>query len=136
MEKVETAIVGAGFGGIGLGARLTQAGLGDIAIFERDEGPGGTWWANTYPGLSCDIQSHLYSYSFAPNRAWTRRYPPRDEILAYLERVIDDFGLRDRLRTRTEVTSARFDPEARRWRLETSAGSSVESRVLVAACGQ
>jgi cation diffusion facilitator CzcD-associated flavoprotein CzcO len=133
---VDVAIVGAGFGGIGLAARLRQAGFHSLAIFERDRGPGGTWRANSYPGLACDIPSHLYSLSFVPNREWSRRYPGRDEILAYLERIVDEFGLRERLRDETEVASACFDADARRWRLETAAGDSVEARVLVAACGQ
>src|SRR5436309_8685406 len=122
MDQVDIAIVGAGFGGLGLGVRLKQAGLDSFAIFDRDEGPGGTWRANTYPGLSCDIPSHLYSFSFAPNPDWSHRYAPQEEILAYLERLVDEHGLRERLRPRTEVHSARFDPAARRWRIDTSAG--------------
>jgi len=135
METVDVAIVGAGFGGIGLGVRLGQSGYDSFAVFDRDEGPGGTWRANTYPGLSCDIPSHLYSFSFAPNPDWTHRYSPQEEILAYLERLVDEHGLRERLRPRTEVRSARFDSDARRWRVDTTAGE-VEARVLVAACGQ
>src|SRR3954451_7595164 len=120
MEQVEIAIVGAGFGGIGLGVRLRQSGHDSFAIFDRDEGPGGTWRANTYPGLSCDIPSHLYSFSFAPNREWSHRYSSQEEILAYLERLTDEHGLRDQMRTRTEVRSAKFDPGTRRWRIDTS----------------
>src|SRR3954451_4665420 len=135
MEQVEIAIVGAGFGGIGLGVRLRQSGYDSFAVFDRDEGPGGTWRANTYPGLSCDIPSHLYSFSFAPNPDWSHRYSPQEEILGYLERLVDENGLRERLRPHTEVDSARFDASARRWRIDTS-GEEVEARVLVAACGQ
>jgi cation diffusion facilitator CzcD-associated flavoprotein CzcO len=136
MEKVDVAIVGAGFGGIGLGARLRDEGFDDFAILEQDDGPGGTWRANTYPGLACDIPSHLYSFSFAPNRAWTRRYPGQDEILTYLERVIDDYGMRERLRTRTQVETARYDPARGRWLLQSNGGDPLEARVLVTACGQ
>jgi cation diffusion facilitator CzcD-associated flavoprotein CzcO len=136
MKSVDVAIVGAGFGGIGLGARLRQAGFDSLAILERDDGPGGTWRANTYPGIACDIPSHLYSFSFSPNREWSRRYPGQSEILSYLERIVDEQGLRESLRSGTEVESARYDEGARRWRLETSAGDTVEARVLVAACGQ
>src|SRR5436309_9566203 len=135
MDQVDIAIVGAGFGGLGLGVRLKQAGLDSFAIFDRDEGPGGTWRANTYPGLACDIPSHLYSFSFAPNRKWSHRYSSQEEILGYLERLVDEQGLGDRLRTDTEVKSARFDPATRRWLVETSNGD-VEARVVVAACGQ
>jgi cation diffusion facilitator CzcD-associated flavoprotein CzcO len=135
MEQVDIAIVGAGFGGVGLGVRLQQAGFRDFAIFDRDEGAGGTWRANTYPGLACDIPSHLYSFSFAPNPGWSHRYSPRDEILAYLDGLVDEHGLRDRLRSRTEVEEARFDGNTRRWRIHTSRGE-VDARVLVTACGQ
>src|SRR4051794_29726829 len=135
MERVDIAIVGAGFGGIGLGVKLRQSGFDSFAMFDRDEGPGGTWRANTYPGLSCDIPSHLYSFSFAPNREWTHRYAPRDEILAYLERLVDEHGLRERLHSGTEVKEARFDPDTRRWRVETSNGG-VDARMLVTASGQ
>ncbi len=67
-------ILGAGFGGLGLAIRLKQAGIDDFTVWERDPDVGGTWWANTYPGCQCDIPSHLYSFSFAPNPNWTRTY--------------------------------------------------------------
>ena len=111
VERVDVAIVGAGFGGLGLGVRLRDAGRTSLAILEADEGVGGTWRANTYPGVACDIPSHLYSYSFAPRPDWTRRYPRQPEILGYLEQVADERGLRPQLRLGTQVTAARFDPE-------------------------
>ena len=61
------AIIGSGFSGIGLAIRLKQDGVDDFVVLERNEGVGGTWWANTYPGCACDVPSHLYSFSFAPN---------------------------------------------------------------------
>ena len=73
-------ILGAGFGGLGMAIQLKQAGIDDFVILERDEDVGGTWWANTYPGCQCDIPSHLYSFSFAPNPEWTRTYPLQPEI--------------------------------------------------------
>jgi cation diffusion facilitator CzcD-associated flavoprotein CzcO len=135
MRQVDIAIVGAGVAGLGLGSRLKAAGLESFAILERDEGPGGTWRANTYPGVACDVPSHLYSFSFAPNPGWTRRYPGQEEILRYLGRVADEHGLRPHIQAGTEVLGARFDGEARRWRIETSRGE-LEARVLVTACGQ
>jgi cation diffusion facilitator CzcD-associated flavoprotein CzcO len=97
-------------------------------------GFGGVWQANTYPGAACDIPSHLYEFSFAPN-SWSRRFSPGPEIRAYIEGVARCFGVLDRVRTGTEVTAARWDEERRKWRLETSAGPH-DADVLVTACGQ
>src|SRR3954470_9864794 len=136
MEHVEVPIVGAGAGGLGLAARLRQEGETSFAIFDRADRVGGTWRDNTYPGAASDVPSHLYSFSFAPNPGWTRRFPPQAEMLRYLERLTDEFALRDNLRLRSEVTGARFDPETQRWRLELDGREAVEASVLVAACGQ
>jgi cation diffusion facilitator CzcD-associated flavoprotein CzcO len=135
MERVEVAIVGGGAGGLALGARLRAAGETSFAILERDEGVGGTWRANTYPGCACDIPSHLYSFSFFTQGDWSRRYPTQPEMLRYFERLTDAFGLRPHLRLRTEVRDARFDPAAGRWRVRTDRGE-LDARVLVTACGQ
>ena len=83
---VEVAIVGSGFGGLGAALRLRERGHDDFLVFERAKTLGGTWRDNRYPGAACDVPSHLYSYSFAPNRAWSRWYSPQPEIRAYLER--------------------------------------------------
>ena len=136
MESVHVAIVGAGVSGLGLAARLRATGERSFAVLERDSGLGGTWRANTYPGAACDVQSHLYSFSFAPNAGWSRRYPRQTEILGYLERVADEKGLTPHLRFNAEVKNARFDPAARRWRLELGDGSQLDAAVLVTACGQ
>ena len=88
------AIIGSGFSGLGMAIRLKQAGFGDFVILERASEVGGTWQANTYPGCACDVPSHLYSFSFAPNPDWTQTYSTQPEIWAYLQRVADDFGLR------------------------------------------
>jgi cation diffusion facilitator CzcD-associated flavoprotein CzcO len=125
------AIVGGGFGGIAAAAMLRRAGHRDAVVFEREERIGGVWHANTYPGAGCDIPSHLYELSFAPNPRWSRRYAPQAEIQAYLERVARDHALD--IRTGTDVTAARWD--GARWHLETSAGAHVAD-VLICACGQ
>ena len=95
------AIIGAGFGGLAAAVALRRIGVDDLVIIERCDGVGGTWRLNTYPGAACDIQSHLYSFSFAPNRNWSRTYARQPEILAYLESVADDFDLRRHLLTGT-----------------------------------
>jgi cation diffusion facilitator CzcD-associated flavoprotein CzcO len=129
------AIVGAGFGGIGAACMLARAGYRDVVVFERAERVGGVWHHNTYPGAACDIPSHLYEFSFAPNPRWSRRYAPQAEIQAYLERVARDHGVLDRIRTATEVLGAEWDAARSRWVVETSAGRE-EADVLLTACGQ
>src|SRR6185295_15496105 len=86
---VRIAIVGTGFAGLGLAIRLKQAGIEDFVLIERADDVGGTWQANTYPGCQCDVPSHLYSFSFAPNPTWTRTYSKQGEIWAYLRDLAD-----------------------------------------------
>ncbi len=129
------AVVGGGFGGVGAAAMLKRAGYEDVTVFERGERLGGVWHHNTYPGAACDIPSHLYEFSFAPNPHWSRRYAPQAEIQAYLEEIASRYGVRDRIRTGTEVLGARWDEARDAWVLETTAGPH-EANVLVTACGQ
>src|SRR4051794_5378927 len=114
---------------------LRRAGYDDVTVFERGERLGGVWNSNTYPGASCDIPSHLYEFSFAPNPRWSRRYGPQAEIQAYLENVARRYGVADQIRTSTEVQRAEWDEGRGKWRLETSAGPH-ETDVLLTACGQ
>src|SRR5919205_1098285 len=109
MDDVSIAIVGSGFSGLGLAIRLRQEGVEDFAVLERGDGVGGTWHYNTYPGCACDVPSHLYSFSFAPNPGWSRTYSRQPEIRDYLERVVDDFGVRAHIRLGWEVQGARWD---------------------------
>jgi cation diffusion facilitator CzcD-associated flavoprotein CzcO len=129
------AIVGAGFGGIGTAISLRRAGVEDITVLERGERVGGVWDKNTYPGAACDVPSHLYSYSFARNPGWGRRFAMQEEIQRYVEDVARRHGVLDRVRLNTDVTSASWDAAAARWRLETDSGP-VDADVLVCACGQ
>jgi cation diffusion facilitator CzcD-associated flavoprotein CzcO len=129
------AIVGGGFGGIGAAVMLRRAGYGDVAVFERGERIGGVWHHNTYPGAACDVPSHLYELSFAPNPGWSRRYAPQAEIQTYLEDVARRYGVLERVRTNTEVKSARWDDQESKWVLETTGGEH-RADLLIAACGQ
>ena len=97
------AIVGGGFGGIGAAVMLQREGYDDVTVFERGDRVGGVWNFNTYPGIACDVPSHLYEFSFAPNPNWSRRYAPGAEIQAYMEDVARRHGVLDRVRLRTEV---------------------------------
>ena len=116
------AIIGSGFSGLGMAIRLKQEGNDDFVVLERDAEVGGTWWANTYPGCACDVPSHLYSFSFAPNPEWSETYSKQPEIGAYLRRCADDFGIRPHLRLNTNVDGAAWDEEEQRWLIETSTG--------------
>src|SRR5262245_39048090 len=116
---VRVAIIGAGLGGIGAGIRLRGAGVTDFVILERAAAVGGTWRDNTYPGCACDIPSHLYSFSFAPNPDWARSFSRQPEIWDYLEGVTDRYGLRGHLRFGAEGTEARWDAGPARCRRRT-----------------
>ena len=128
----DVAIIGSGFSGLGMAIRLKQAGLDDFVILERAGEVGGTWQANTYPGCACDVPSHLYSFSFAPNPDWTQTYSTQPEIWAYLRRVADDFGVRPHVQLNTAVESAAWVDD--HWELETSQGT-ISARVLIAGMG-
>jgi cation diffusion facilitator CzcD-associated flavoprotein CzcO len=131
---VRVAIIGAGFGGLGAAIALQKAGHTDFVILERATAVGGTWRDNSYPGCACDVPSHLYSFSFAPNPDWTRSFSRQPEIWDYLERVTDRYGLRRRIRFAVNVTEARWDAGGAHWRIQTSRGD-LTADVLIAAAG-
>jgi cation diffusion facilitator CzcD-associated flavoprotein CzcO len=138
MTHHDILIIGAGFGGLGMAIRLKQSGQEDFIVAEKDEGVGGTWWANRYPGAACDIPSHLYSFSFAPNPHWSRHYPPQPEIAAYLQDCLERFGIAPHLRLRTAVASAQFDEQALHWIVVLHGPEgphTITARVIVAATG-
>ena len=115
-RRPTVAVLGAGAGGIAMGVALKRAGF-DFTIYEKNDGVGGTWRDNTYPGAACDVPSHLYSFSFAPNPKWSRTYATQPEILAYLEDCADRFGVRPHIRTGVAITAARWDDDAQQWLL-------------------
>jgi cation diffusion facilitator CzcD-associated flavoprotein CzcO len=133
---VRVAIIGSGFSGLGMGIALKREGLADFTIYDRAEGVGGTWRHNTYPGLACDVPSHLYSFSFEPKRDWSKRFSPRGEIADYLEHCARRYGLEPHLRLGTEVTTVAFDEPSRRWHLRTADGRTDEADVVITATGQ
>ncbi len=134
-EQVDIAVIGSGFSGLGMAIRLRQSGLTDFAVYEKADSVGGTWRDNHYPGCACDVQSHLYSFSFAPNPRWSRMFAPQPEIRAYLEHCTDRFGLRPHLRLSHELRRAVWDEPGGHWHLEMADGKRVCARVLVAGMG-
>ncbi|HTR90675.1 MAG TPA: NAD(P)/FAD-dependent oxidoreductase [Trebonia sp.] len=134
MPDVTVAIIGTGFGGIGMAVWLQRAGITDVVLLERAAGLGGTWRDNSYPGAACDVPSHLYSFSFAPNPSWSRSFSPQPEILDYLRGVAAAEGVTGKVRFGEEVTSARWEPAGRQWRVSTTRGT-LTARFLVCAGG-
>ncbi len=135
MERYsQVAIVGAGFSGLAMGAKLKEAGIHDFVLFEKADEVGGTWRDNTYPGAACDVPSHLYSFSFAPNPHWSRSFSPQEEIQAYLVETADRFGLRPHIRFDHRVLEARWDDGRDLWRIETNRGT-FHARFLVSGMG-
>ena len=128
------AIVGGGFGGLGAAIRLRQQGIDDFLVFERAGDIGGTWRDNSYPGCACDVPSHLYSFSFAPNPSWSRSFSSQPEIWAYLSECAQRFEILPRLRLGHEVRQASWDDGRQHWRVDTSGGTWTAD-VLIAATG-
>jgi cation diffusion facilitator CzcD-associated flavoprotein CzcO len=133
--SVEVAIIGAGFAGIGAAIRLKDQGITDFVIFERDVRAGGTWRDNTYPGAACDIPSRLYSYSFAPNPGWSHTYSGSAEILAYIDRMIETFGVAPHIRFQHTVSGLVYDQAAGEWTVDLAGREPVRARAVIVASG-
>ena len=134
VREVRVAIIGSGFAGLGMAIVLKRRGENDFVVLERADDVGGTWRDNTYPGAACDVQSNLYSFSFAPNPDWGRSYSEQPEIQAYLQATADRFDVRRHCVFGADMTSARWDDATRRWLVSTAAGE-FRARVLVSAAG-
>jgi cation diffusion facilitator CzcD-associated flavoprotein CzcO len=128
------AIVGTGFSGLAAAVRLRQAGEDDVVLYERASDVGGTWRDNSYPGCACDVPSHLYSLSFAPNPGWSRAFSPQPEIHRYLQDVARDHGVLPQIRFDHALVEAAWDDAAQRWTLETAQGTYTAD-VLISAVG-
>jgi cation diffusion facilitator CzcD-associated flavoprotein CzcO len=126
-------IIGAGMAGIAAAVKFHQAGLDDFVIYEKAADVGGTWRENTYPGVACDVPSHLYSYSFAPNPGWSHVFSPGAEIQAYLRQVVADHHLGERMVLGCEVTRAEWLGD--RWRIATRDGTEDQADIVIAATG-
>ncbi len=135
-RNLEVIIVGAGCGGIAAAIELRRHGIESIRILEQAPDLGGTWYFNSYPGAACDVPSHLYSFSYAQRRDWSRLCSPQGEIHAYLHEVSRSHGIDPLIETNTTVTACSWDEDACRWTVETAAGASLQADALILATGQ
>ena len=126
-------VIGAGMAGILAAIKLHERGFGNVAIYEKAQRVGGTWRENTYPGIACDVPSHVYSYSFAPNPDWSYRFAPGAEIQAYFEDVAERHGVAARVRFGREVVSCAY--EQGRWRVTLDDGTVDDGDFIIAATG-
>ncbi len=131
----EVVILGAGMSGLCAAVKLKRAGIHDFVMLEKQSGLGGTWWDNTYPGAHVDVPAPVYSFSFAPNPDWTRRFASAPEIQAYMQRVAARFGLLAHLRLDTRITEARFEASTGHWQLATERGDSLRARFFMCSTG-
>jgi cation diffusion facilitator CzcD-associated flavoprotein CzcO len=129
-------VVGAGFGGMAAAIELRRHGFEDVTILEASDGLGGTWFHNTYPGAACDVPSHLYSYSYAQRRHWSRLCSLQSEILDYANDVAAEFGVADRIVYGARVTRCSWDAATVRWTVTTEDGTEREADAIVLATGQ
>jgi cation diffusion facilitator CzcD-associated flavoprotein CzcO len=131
----QIAIIGSGFGGIGLAIRLKKAGIGEFTIYERADEIGGVWRDNTYPGAACDVPSRMYSYSFEAGFPWSDRFGGQAEILSYLKYCVEKYGIGSHIRFRQDIRAATFDEGVSKWRLQTADGTDIEADICVSAVG-
>jgi len=134
-EQFDAVIVGAGFGGIGAAIQLKRLGIENFVILDREEDLGGTWLVNHYPGLAVDVPTTTYSYFFEPNPDWSRLFSTGSEIKQYADDVADKYDVRTHMRFNTTVDGARWDDEAKLWRVALAGGETLTTRYLITATG-
>ena len=132
-QPLRVAVIGAGMSGILSVIKLREAGIDDVTVYEKADRLGGTWRENTYPGIACDVPSHLYCYSFALNPDWSHRYSPGAEIQAYFEQVARDHDVERDIRFGDAVQ--RLEYAGGCWRLTTESGHTDQVDVVIAATG-
>jgi cation diffusion facilitator CzcD-associated flavoprotein CzcO len=135
-HELEVAIVGAGFGGVAAAIELRRAGIGEVTILDRAPDLGGTWFYNSYPGCTCDVPSHLYSFSYHQRRDWSRLCSPQREIHEYLREVARANDIERLIHPNRTVTSCAWSEQTCRWRIATAEGERHEADVIVLATGQ
>ena len=136
MTAPSIIIIGAGFGGLGMGLELLRSGIDDFAIVERAQDLGGVWRENTYPGAACDVPSPLYSWSFEPRSDWPRRFSEQPDIHDYMRRIVGKYDLERYIRFGTEISDAEYDETTAKWQIRTRDGDPLTADVLISAVGQ
>jgi cation diffusion facilitator CzcD-associated flavoprotein CzcO/acetyl esterase/lipase len=131
----QVVILGAGMSGLCMAIGLQRAGIHDFVIVEKQPGLGGTWWDNTYPGAHVDVPSPVYSFSFAPNPDWSRRFASAPEIQVYMQRLAEKHGLLAHMRLDTRLTEATFNEASGHWTLRTDRGDTLRARFFVCSTG-
>ena len=134
-SRHEVVILGAGMSGLCMAVQLKRAGMHDFVILEKQDGLGGTWWDNTYPGAHVDVPAPVYSFSFAPNPGWKQRFAAAPEIQAYMQQVAERHGLLAHLRLATRLSEARFDEATGHWHFATDHGDTLQARFFVCSTG-
>jgi cation diffusion facilitator CzcD-associated flavoprotein CzcO len=129
-------IIGAGLGALSVAIELQRAGHTDLRLWERADSVGGVWRDNTYPGAACDVPSPLYSFSYEPSTDWSSRYAGQAEILAYIRRTADKYGITPRVQTNREVVAATYDEDATTWTVRFADETEQTVDLLVSAVGQ
>ena len=134
-EFHDVLVLGSGFAGLCMAIQMRDAGIENFVVLERAEEIGGTWRDNHYPGCACDVQSHLYSFSFAPKHDWTRAFAGQAEIQSYLLDCVERFELRPKVRLGADMRRCAWDEGRQRWTVDTADGRRFEARVVVSAMG-
>ena len=134
-QKTKIAIIGAGFGGLAMAIRLLQSGIQDFIILEKADDVGGTWRENQYPGAACDVQSHMYSLSFAPKKDWSKRYAEAPEIFDYIQDLIKEFDLKKYIQFHQEVVASHYQEDTLHWHIDLKSGQKIEAQFMVFASG-
>lgn len=134
-REVRIVIIGAGMAGIATAYTLQQAGFTNFTILEKGSDVGGVWHWNRYPGLTCDVPSQIYQFSFAPKPDWSHIWATGEDIQRYHHDVMERFGLDAHLRCDTEVTEARYDSTATAWTLTTADGDTLTADFVICATG-
>jgi len=134
-QNPAVVIIGAGMTGLLLVIKLRELGIRDITVLEKADRPGGTWRENTYPGITCDVPSHAYTYSFEPNPDWSHFFPPGDEIYDYFQRVFHTYGIEQCTRFNAEVTHCDYAADREQWTVTTVDGARYRADLLFSATG-
>ncbi|KAH8893783.1 FAD/NAD(P)-binding domain-containing protein [Thozetella sp. PMI_491] len=140
LRPMRVVVIGAGYSGILAAIRIPEKLRNwDLTVYEKNEGVGGVWWANRYPGVACDIPSHSYQYTFSPNPRWSNLYAPGREIQQYLQGVAEKFGATRFIKTSHRVEKCAWDDAAKKWKITVTnltTGETIEDTANIVITGR